>query len=84
MRKPQRKFVRGRPRPSMRRGTALEIAGRFFRSGDPMPHSTRDDILATQMPTPQPPAFDPTFAGWTVDERVAFYTTGMIPQRFKT
>lgn len=73
----------GRVIPAMRRGTALDIAQRAFSRGEQLLPSTRDEILATQMPAPVAPKDNPTFRGWTSDEKMAFYTDGTVPERYR-
>jgi hypothetical protein len=67
----------------MRRGTALDIAQRAFAQARRLTGTLREEVVGTQMPPPPPPMDEPTFGGWTIDEKIAFYARGTIPERFK-
>lgn len=71
-------------RPPMRRKTAIDIAQRAFNGRTRLHPTTRDEILDTQVAKPTEPTIHPTFAGWTTDELTAFYTTGTVPERYRT
>ena len=73
----------GRPRPPMKRKTALDIAGRFFRDRKPMAEALRDEIIATQMAAPERPGPEVIFSGWTTDEKLAFAADGTVPERYR-
>jgi hypothetical protein len=68
----------------MQRGTALDIAQRFFARGKPLPSGLREEIIGTQMQPPPVPTCEATFVGWTTDEKIAFYARGVVPQRYRT
>lgn len=40
------------------------------------------ELIERQIPPPPKP--ETSFAGWTTDEKVAFYARGVVPQRFRT
>jgi len=74
---------RQKSRPPMKRRSALDIAQRYFAQRRRLSGTIREEIIATQMPPPVATT-ESTFAGWTNDEKRAFYESGTVPQRFRT
>lgn len=61
----------------------MQIARRADRTGKPLSPILRDEIVGTQMPAPDPPKYDPTFDGWTLNEKIAFHEHGTVPERYR-
>lgn len=46
--------------------------------------SAEDQLVTTQTYKPQRFPDDAIFRGWTSDEKIAFYTDGRVPERYRT